>query len=53
MIMPEFKSPTPFWLDVAAVVALGGAIILLLFALRRIAPAGRPADRQVWTAEHG
>jgi len=53
LIMPEFKSPTPFWLDVAAVPALGGAITLLFaFALcraRRIAPAGRPA----WTADHG
>ncbi len=53
LIMPEFKSPTPFWLDVAALFALGGAITLLFaFALdhpRRIAPSGRP----VLTADHG
>jgi hypothetical protein len=53
LIMPGFKASTPFWLDVAAVLALGGAITLLfVFALdraRRVAPAGRPA----WTADHG
>lgn len=53
LIMPEFKTPTPFWLDVAAPLALGGAVMLLFtFALgraRRVATAGRP----VWTADHG
>jgi len=53
LIMPEFKSPTPLWLDLAALLALGGAVTLLFaFGLghpRRIAPAGGP----VWTADHG
>jgi hypothetical protein len=53
LIMPEFKTPTPFWLDVAAMLALGGAITLLfVFALgraRRVGPVGSPA----WTADHG
>ena len=53
LIMPEFKDATPFWLDVAAVLALGGAITLLfVFALlraRRVAPA----DGRAWSAEHG
>jgi hypothetical protein len=53
LIIPEFTSSTPFWLDVAAVLALGGAVSLLfVFALgraHRAAPAGTPA----WTAEHG
>ncbi len=53
LIMPEFKSPTPFWLDVAALLALGGAMMLLFgFALdraRRVAPVGTA----VWTADHG
>jgi hypothetical protein len=53
LIMPEFKTPTPFWQDVAAMLALGGAITLLfVFALgraRRVAPVGSPA----WTADHG
>jgi hypothetical protein len=53
LIMPEFKSPTPFWLDMAALLALGGAMMLLFaFALdrvRRVAPVGTA----VWTADHG
>ena len=53
LIMPEFKDGTPIWLDVAAVLALGGAI-LLLFALalpyaHRLA-FGRP---MIWSADHG
>ncbi len=53
LVMPEFKSGTPFWLNIAAVLALGG-ILLLPFAwsLRsayRFAPAGEP----IWTADHG
>jgi hypothetical protein len=53
LVMPEFKDPTPFWLDVAAVLALGGLIVLLfgwaLLRPRRPAPAARP----VWSADHG
>lgn len=53
LIMPEFTSSTPFWLDVAAVLALGGAITsLFAFVLRRPRRAA-PAERPVWTAEHG
>ncbi len=52
-VMPEFTDPTPFWLDIAAVLALGGIIVVvLILALRRagrLAPAGAP----IWTAEHG
>jgi hypothetical protein len=53
LIMPEFNSSTPFWLDVAAVLALGGGMTsLFAFALgraRRVPPTGQPA----WRAEHG
>jgi hypothetical protein len=53
LIMPEFKSATPFWLDVAALLALGGAIALLfvhaLGRCRRVTATGAPA----WTADHG
>ena len=53
LVMPEFADPTPFWLDVAAVLALGAAMVLLLtLAVRRalrLAPAGAP----LWTADHG
>ncbi|HUN94956.1 MAG TPA: hypothetical protein VMU69_01795, partial [Bradyrhizobium sp.] len=53
LIMPEFTSPTPFWLDVAALLALGG-LIMLLFGVslrrgRRLALSGSP----IWTADHG
>jgi hypothetical protein len=53
LVMPEFREPTPFWLDVAAILALGSTMVLL-FALglrtaRRPAPAGVP----IWTADHG
>ncbi|MFI5034186.1 MAG: hypothetical protein ACHQPH_26165, partial [Reyranellales bacterium] len=37
LVMPEFDSGTSFWLDVAAVLALGGAMLLLFaFALRAL-----------------
>ncbi|HEY7298307.1 MAG TPA: hypothetical protein VH684_10265 [Xanthobacteraceae bacterium] len=53
LVMPEFNEPTPFWLDVAAVLALGGLIVLVfgwaLLHPRRYMPAARP----VWTADHG
>ncbi len=53
LVMPEFSAPTPFWLDVAAILALGGAMVLLFaFGLRyahRLAPAGAP----IGTIDHG
>jgi len=53
LVMPEFTAPTPLWLDVAAILALGGAMALLFaFGLRptrRLAPAAAP----IWTTDHG
>ncbi|MBU6462580.1 MAG: hypothetical protein KGL35_17860 [Bradyrhizobium sp.] len=53
LLMPEFARPTPFWLDVAALFALGGLIMLLfgygLRRARRFEPTGSP----LWTADHG
>jgi len=53
LVMPEFTAPTPFWLDVAAIIALGGAMTLLfafgLRSRRRLAPAPAP----IWTLNHG
>ncbi|MGH6672619.1 MAG: hypothetical protein ACRECV_11705 [Xanthobacteraceae bacterium] len=53
LVMPEFPSPTPFWLDVAAILALGGAMLLLFaWALRsayRLAVANGPT----WRADYG
>jgi hypothetical protein len=51
--MPEFSEPTPFWLDVAAILALG-AVLLLPFAWAlRYADRPAPATRPIWTADHG
>jgi hypothetical protein len=53
LIMPEFSEPTPFWLDVAAILALG-AVLLLPFAWAlRYADRPAPATRPIWTADHG
>jgi hypothetical protein len=53
LIMPEFTDGTSFWLDVAAMLALGGAVVLLFgLALpyaHRLA-FGRP---MIWRADHG
>jgi hypothetical protein len=53
LVMPEFTAPTPFWLDVAAVLALGGVMVLLFaFGLRYarlLAPVGAP----IGTVDHG
>ncbi len=53
LVMPELTQPTPFWADAAAVLALGGAMVLLFTAFlrygHRLAPAGGP----IWTADHG
>ncbi len=53
LVVPEFTDPAPFWLDVAAVLALGGAVLLLFgFALRQISwPAATTPS--VLRADHG
>lgn len=53
LVLPEFAPPPPFWLALAAVLGLGGAVILLFrWGLRRMLRWGG-AGRTVWTAEHG
>jgi hypothetical protein len=53
LIMPEFQPGPPFWLDVAALFALGGVIILVFGSAlnypRRLVPTGAP----VWTTNRG
>jgi hypothetical protein len=53
LIMPEATSPTPFWLDAAAVMALGGALMLLFALELRARPALMRANQPIWTADHG
>lgn len=51
LVMPEFDSGTSFWLDVAAVLALGGAMLLLfVFALHAL-PSIR-ARVPAWRVDH-
>ena len=53
LVMPEFSAPTPFWLDLAAILALGGVMALLFaFGLRYTRRPG-PAVAPLWTADHG
>jgi hypothetical protein len=53
LVMPELTQPTPFWVDVAAVLALGGAIVLLFIAFLRYGHRLVPAGGPIWTADHG
>jgi hypothetical protein len=52
-VMPEFTHPTPFWLDVAAVLALGGVMILLFASFLRYGHRLVAAAGPIWTADHG
>lgn len=53
LILPAFRTAGPFWLDVGAILALGGPILLLFFwALAYGAVVtGKPVP--VWGAHHG
>lgn len=52
LVLPEFRHAGPFWLNVGAILALGGLMLLLfLFGLRRGVWRARGAP--VWKADHG
>lgn len=53
LIMPEFTQGTPFWLDVAALLALGGALVLLFALALRYPHRFVPATGMMWRADHG
>ena len=53
LIMPDFKQGTAFWLDVAALLALGGAIVLLFVLGLRYPHRLAPPAVMVWRAGHG
>jgi hypothetical protein len=53
LVMPQFSTPTPFWLDVAALLALGGAMALLFAWGWRYAAGLATAGAPIWTAHHG
>jgi len=53
LVMPQFSAPTPFWLNVAALLALGGAIAVLFAWGWRYAAALAAARTPIWTSDHG
>ncbi len=53
LVLPEFDAPPPFWLDVATLLALGGAIALLFDWGWRHAAAPVRAGTRVRTADSG
>jgi hypothetical protein len=53
LVMPEFTAPTPFWLDLAAILALGGAMVLLFALGLRYAHRPARAGIPIWTTRHG
>ena len=53
LVLPEFEPPTPFWLDVATLLALGGAIAILFGWGWRSASAFGSARAPIWRADHG
>jgi hypothetical protein len=53
LIMPEFKDGAPLWLDLAAVLALGGAIALLFELGLRYAHRLAPTNEMARRADHG
>ena len=53
LVMPEFSSPTPFSLDAAAMLALGGAMVLLFSWALSSAYRGLASDGAIWRADYG
>ena len=51
LVMPEFDAPPPFWLDVAAMLALGSGMVLLFAWAMRLQHRATLRD-PLWTADH-
>jgi hypothetical protein len=52
-VLPEFHKAGPFWLDVGAIFALGGLMMLLYFAALRYSGWLAEGTGQIWKAHHG
>jgi hypothetical protein len=52
LVLPEFQQAGPFWLDVGAILALGGLMLLLFFFWLRHGGVSI-ATAQSWEAGHG
>ncbi len=53
LVLPEFSEGGPFWLDIAAFVALGAAIMLIFGWGWRYAHLRPRARVPIWTTDHG
>jgi hypothetical protein len=53
LVLPEFENTGPLWLEVAAIFALGGLILLLFLWAWRYAALLAAEALQVWKAGHG
>lgn len=53
LVLPEFENAGPLWLDVAAIFALGGLMLLLFLWAWRYAAGLAAGALQVWKAGHG
>ncbi len=53
LVLPEFRQAGPFWLDAAAILALGGLMLLPFFWGLRYPAAVRLAPIHSWKIHHG
>ena len=54
LVLPEFVHPGPFWLAAAAILALGGPMVLFFAWAMRSAPRFSPRGWPMWkAADHG
>jgi hypothetical protein len=53
LVLPEFREAGSFWLDIAAIIALGGLMLLLFFGLLRSGGVRAIAAIQPWKTKHG
>jgi hypothetical protein len=53
LVLPEFRQAGPFWLDAAAILALGGLMLLPFFWELRYPGAVRPAPIHTGKIHHG
>ena len=53
LVLPEFQTAGPFWLDVAAILALGGLLLLLFFAWLGSGGVLAAAAIPPWRTHHG
>lgn len=53
LVLPEFHTAGPFWLDAAAIFALGGAIVLIFAWACHRAPLLAPQRVSIGTIPHG